>query len=165
MSVNEMFPKLLLGKLWHSTSPIRYQMIKDAGWIFPNPPIPEKERWGVSRGPDFYPYVRSIGGVSLFDFEGIDPDNYGEEYPSSSWYEFVPYRRTWGLAIWLEINRDLIFEAFIDGQTLLNKWKHEKAYKHNIMPIIEAAHIGPIPLEAINSAYKFGKDIDGFEAL
>jgi len=165
LSATEGFPNLLLDKLWHTTSSIRYKMIIDSGWILPNPPIPEKERWGVSQGPDFYPYVRSIGGVSLFDFEAFDPDNYSEKYPLSSWREFVPYRRTWGHSIWIEINRDLIAEAFIDGQMLLDKWKHEKAYKHNIMPIIEAAHNGPIALGAINSVYKFGKDIDGFETL
>jgi hypothetical protein len=159
------FPSLLLGKLWHTTPPTRYNMIMKVGQILPNPSIPEKERWGSSKGPEFYPYVRFLSGVSLFDFTDFTPEIYSKKYPASSWGEFVPYRRTWGQAVWIEINRASVIESFISGEALLKKWKKEEAYCHNIMPIIEAAHIGPIGVDAINCIYKCGRDIEGFESL
>jgi hypothetical protein len=159
------FPKLLLGKLWHTTSLTRYNMIMKIGQILPNPTIPEKERWGSSRGREFYPYARFLGGISLFDFADFKTDIYCKKYPLSSWTEFVPYRRTWGKSVWIEINRKAVKENFVSGKALLLKWKREKAYHHNIMPIIEAAHIGPIGIEAINCVYKCGADIEGFQPL
>ena len=160
-----MFPRLLLGKLWHTTSPSRYKMILQAGMISPTPQIPEKDRWGTAQVPDYYPYVRSIGGVSLFDFKGFDQKRYSKKYPLSNWREFVPYRRKWGQAIWIEINRDAIINHYINGEDLLKKWKHEKAFQHNIMPIIESACIGSIPLECFNFVYKCGNNNDEFEIV
>lgn len=165
MDKEDNFPSLLLGKLWHTTSLTRYDMIMKIGQILPNPNIPEKERWGSSKGPEFYPYVRFLGGVSLFDFADFTSEIYCKKYPLSSWIEFVPYRRTWGKAVWIEINRAAIIESFISGKALLKKWKQEKAFHHKIMPIIEAAHIGPISLEAINCVYKCGDDTEGFVPL
>ena len=159
------FPKLLLGKLWHTTSLTRYNMIITIGQILPNPSIPEKERWGSSRGPEFYPYVRFLGGISLFDFTNFQADTYSKKYPLSCWYEFVPYRREWGKSVWIEINREAVKESFISGEALLKKWKHEKAYHHNIMPIIEAAHIGPINVEAISCVYESGFNVEGFQSV
>ncbi len=160
-----MFPKLLLDKLWHTTSPSRYQMILDSGMISPDSPILEKDRWGTARGPDFYPFVRSIGGISLFDFKNFNPDLYNDKYPLSNWHEFVPYRRKWGEAIWIEINRDGISENYIDGGALLKKWKAEEAFQHNIMPIIESASVGPIPVDCFNCVYKCGKNNEEFEIV
>jgi len=81
----EYFPNLLRGRLWHTTSFDRYQKIVESGFILPSPPVPDDERWGTIQGPDYYPYVRLLGGVSLFDFNGFDPDSYGEKYPLSTW--------------------------------------------------------------------------------
>ena len=165
MKEKEDFPSLLYGRLWHTTSPARYQMIIEAGHILPDPQISDQERWGACRGPEFYPYVRSLCGVSLFDFENFNPEHYGKKYPLSTWREFVPYRRTWGHAIWIEINRQVIFEDFISAKNLLARWKQEEAYKHNIMPMIEAAHLGPIPLAAFRCVLKCGDDTEDFEVL
>ncbi len=163
--IKEDFPHVLGGRLWHTTKPERYQMILDAGCILPNPPISDQERWKTGQGPDFYPYVRLLDGVSLFDFEGFNPEHYSKKYPLSSWREFVPYRRTWGQAVWIEIDKQFIVEGFISGEQLLAKWKQDKAYRHPIMPIIEAAHLGSIPLEAFRRVFKCGYDTPGFEKM
>ena len=46
----------------------------------------------------------------------------------------------------------------IDVAELLARWKRDEAQGHKIMPMIEAAHIGPIPLEAVPRAFRVGKD-------
>ena len=63
----------LWGGVWHTTHPERFLSILNDGAILLEPPIPNDERWGVGLGPDHYPFVRSIGGVSLFDFRDFDP--------------------------------------------------------------------------------------------
>lgn len=159
------FPSQLISRLWHTTSLTRYQMIREVGNIMPEPPISDQERWGACSGPECYPYVRSLGGVSLFDSESFNPEHYDKKYPLSTWQEFVPYRSTWGQAIWIEINRESILGGFINAKELLARWKSEGAYKHNIMPMIEAAHLGPIPLAAFSCVLKCGDDADDFEVL
>lgn len=161
----ENFPNMLLGGLWHTTSSNRFQKIIESGYILPNPPVPDQERWGTNQGPDFWPYVRFLGGVSLFDFDGFDPDVYSENYPLSSWREFIPYRRKWGHSVWIEINRETIVEGFISSVMLLAKWKQDEAYRHRIMPYIEAANLRPIPLVAFSRVFKCGNDTKDFEKV
>jgi hypothetical protein len=80
--------------------------------------FPDNERWSTFEGPKFYPYVRTIGGVSLFDFEGFEPEDYGRKYPMSSWSYFVPYRRDWRTFVWIEIVRQLVARNIISSQDL-----------------------------------------------
>ena len=143
------FPAELQGHLWHTTTPLRYEGILREGGILPNPSIPDEERWKTSQGPDYYPYVRVLGGVSLFDFTDFDPAGYGEKYPLSTWREFVPYRRNHAAAIWMQIDRGKLGQAFLSGDAVLARWKQEGAYEHTIMPLIEAAHLGRLPLTAV----------------
>jgi len=139
------FPEELIGSLWHTTNQKKYSEILLSGFISPDPDIPDEERWSTSQGTEHYPFVRTLKGVSLFDFSTFKPNEYSKKHPASSWSEFVPYRNAWSSSIWIEIDRDTIVDNFISGITLLEKWKQENAYKNKIMPIIEAAHIGAIP--------------------
>ena len=36
---------------------------------------------------------------------------------------------------------------------LLRKWKEEGLHGHNILPALEAAHLGDLPISAIRSAF------------
>ncbi len=147
----------LYGRLWHTTHPDRYQRILTNGAILPEPDIPDRERWGTSLGKDYYPYVRTLGGVSLFDFDQFDPDAYHERCPSSSWATFVPYRTEWGCSVWIEIDRDRVAPPqLISAFDLLAKWK-AGGLGHKIMPEIEAAHLGPLPLTAFKRAFRVSK--------
>lgn len=80
----------LVGGVWHTASQDRFVRILECGAIFPEPDIPHEQRWGTAAGSEGHPYVRSIGGVSLFDLRGFEAETYSTEYPCSSWEYFVP---------------------------------------------------------------------------
>ncbi len=159
------FPLLLKGRLWHTTNPQRFKSILEKGFILPNPPIPDEERWKTSRGPEYYPYVRKIGGVSLFDFENFESEEYSENYPMSSWYTFVPNAKTRENSVWIEIDRIKIAENFINGKDLLLRLKSENALKNTIMPYIESAHLGPLSTDSFISAHVYIHSEKRFEPI
>lgn len=152
-----MFPEILRGGIWHTTSSERFKGILATGSILPEPPIPDRERWVTDAGSTQYPFVRSIGGVSLFDFAGFDEVVYGEKYPNSMWRTFVPCFCEWDEAIWIELDRYAIANSFIDGKLVVERWKRQGELGRSIMPIIEAAHIGPIPISAFRRIFMFKK--------
>jgi len=131
--------------LWHTTSSDRFKSILTTCAILPNPNIPDSERWKTSMGAHYYPYVRTIGGVSLFDFDSFDAESYNHQYPFSTWDEFVPWRESWGSSVWIEIDRVRLADGFISTLDLLARWKTDEARSHTIMPKIEAAYLGSIP--------------------
>ena len=157
--------KMLQGKLWHTTSECRFKGIRKAGAIQVNPNIDNNERWKTSQGLHFWPYVRKLGGVSLFDFRDFDPDAYDQKCPSSSWRSFVPICRRWKSAVWLEIDREKVRDELIPGDKLLNRWKEDKAGKHTLMPHIEVAHIGDLPISAVSNVLLCQRGTAGFQQL
>jgi hypothetical protein len=154
--------KELYGGLWHTTHPDRFKSILACGAILPEPDIPETERWKTSQGESHHSYVRFLGGVSLFDFEDFDPDKYSIKCPASSWAEFIPFRSSWNVAVWIEIKRDCVTSQLITGANLLTQWKSEKAYIHTLMPYIEAAHLGSLPKMAFKRAFLVGEEDNSF---
>ena len=155
----------LCGGLWHTTRPDRFQNILADGSIVPEPKIPNSDRWKTSQGTDHYPYVRMLGGVSLFDFDQFNAERYTEQFPMSSWYEFVPYPPSWGCSVWIEIHRGLVAHQLISGPDLVARWESDKAYGHSIMPRIEAAHLGPLPRTAFKRAFLVREGDDQFHSL
>ena len=143
----------LHGRLWHTTLPDRFQQILKTGAILPEPNIPDADRWNTSGGSDSYPYVRKIGGVSLFDFCEFDPVEYQKACPMSTWHQFVPFQESCGSAIWIEIDRQKIAQNFISASKLGVQINIEGAHRHLRMPRIEAAHIGPLPSSAFVRAF------------
>ena len=144
----------LYGGLWHTTHPERFKGILESGAISPEPNIPDSKRWCTGGGAEHYPFTRSLGGVSLFDFERFDPDGYSRRCPASCWAYFVPYHSAWRRAVWIEIDRTQV-EApfFMSGHELLAKWKADGAFGRNIMPEIEAAFLGPLSQAAFKRAF------------
>jgi hypothetical protein len=151
----------LQGGLWHTTHPSYFQRILTLGAILPEPDIPESNRWKTSRGPDYHSYVRTIGGVSLFDFDGFQPEKYNKKYPLSNWEYFVPYRKDWQSAVWIEINRAQVADRFISSTELVERWKAKAAFHHSIMPYIEAAYLGELKRSAFIRAFivEAGKEL------
>ncbi len=149
----------LQGGLWHTTSSDRYDRILRCGEILAEPDIPDSERWGGTS------FVRKLGSVSLFDFHQFDPDAYTAKYPISSWWEFVPYSRTSGRSVCIEIDRKKIDSRFISANDLVEQWESTGSYRHRIMPRLEAACIGSVPVGAFKRAFSVGKDDDRIRPL
>ena len=142
------FPEILRGSLWHTTHPDRYRRIRESGFILADPDLPNSVRWKANLGSGLYPYVRHIGGVSLFDFDGFDPIEYSRACPMSSWRKFVPCQSDWVEAIWIEIDRAAVRESYLSPRDLAERQREENAERHTLMPGIEAAVLGRIPLAA-----------------
>jgi hypothetical protein len=143
----------LQGRVWHTTNADRFQKILASGAILAEPEMPDSDRWSTSQGSRWYPYVRAIGGVSLFDFRHFDSVRYSNVYPASSWREFIPYRNEWKEAVWIEIDFVKLGDLFISGVDLLNRWNRDKV-GNRIMPEIEAAHLGRLPSTAFKRAFR-----------
>lgn len=145
--------------LWHTTSPDRFQAIRHFGAICPNPQgLPESARWHTACGPDKYPLVRSISGVSLFDFTMIESlDKYKERCPSSSIYQFIPWDRRWTESVWIEIDREAVSAGLWSVEEVKSHWERGNVSR-SFMPEIEAAHIGDLPSSAFLSAFRISPD-------
>lgn len=156
----------LCGRIWHTTTEERFGGILSSGEISPEPDIPDSDRWSTGSGRKHYPYVRFLGGVSLFDFRRFDPEEYSRKYPLSQWRAFVPCQRTRHSAVWIEIDHEQVGGHFISGPELIARWETEKAHGHRIMPHIEAAHLGPLPRRAFKRAFLVrNNDDDQFHEL
>lgn len=138
--------------VWHATHPERFVSIMAEG-LKAEPAISNGERWKTSRGPEFYPFVRKIGGVSLFDFTNFDPDIYDRSHPMSNWRAFVPHREDWAGAVWIQVDREMIGSRFISTDELVVRWDQGGHHRHTIMPRIECACVGDIPTVAFASAF------------
>jgi hypothetical protein len=161
--VDETFPPELRSGLWHTTNSDRFARIVAVGQILPEPDLPDSERWKTGGGVAHYPYVRSIGGVSLFDFTDFDPESYSKDYPLSDWHVFVPYRRSWRNSVWIQVDRDAISDHFVSGLEVLMRRRRDKAYGHDFMPLIEAASLAPIPVTTFRRVLIRGEDFPTFQ--
>src|SRR5690349_13958718 len=113
-------PSRLSSGIWHTTHPLRCASILSSG-LKSEPDIPDSERWKASRGPEFHPLVRKLGGVSLFDFTAFDAETYSQSHPLSSWSTFVPHRTDWGGAAWFEIDPNPIRDRFVSADELVTR--------------------------------------------
>ena len=151
--------------LWHTTSERRYEGILSRGPSSWSRRFAEHERWGTRCGPQGWGYVRTLGGVSLFDFAGFDVDCYEARYPSSSWREFVPFRRSWGASVWIEIDREKASEALLPGEELVARQHKERAHRHRIMPHIEACYLGDVPEKLFVRVLAIGTGDQAFRSV
>lgn len=152
------FPQLLRQGVWHTTSRERYASIVRFGAILPEPLVSDSARWGTARGPDFFPYVRHLGGVSLFEFSNFEPMAYTDAYPYSSWRNFVPITVGWTSAVWIRLEPETLGQHYISPEELVARWKTDGAYRHKLMPMIEAAHLGAIPKSAFMSVHEYDQN-------
>ena len=69
----------------------------------------------------------------------------------------MPYRSAWGEAIWIEIDVSQLIPGFISGCEILDRWKAEHV-ANRFMPLIEAAHIGELPIKAFRQVLHVSKE-------
>lgn len=151
--------------IWHITLPNRYESILADREIRPEPKnVRDVERYGTLKGVEGYPYVRSIGGVSLFDFDGFDPIARSDHSCGRAWHTFVPYPSTWDSAIWLEITRTAVAPNLVSAAELKEGWEKGNQGR-KLIPEIEIAHRGPLPIIAITCALRVLDRNGRFEQL
>lgn len=155
------FPSILRDAYWHCTSVENYSAIILCGNILPEP-VSLTRRWGEGLGPEFFPFVRTLGGVSVFDFYGFNPEKYSSDFPSSSWRTFVPGRENWERTIWIKLSRDRMPGTFLSGLDFKALQEERYAFKNKLMPRIECAHLGPIPISAFIEVLQYEKST-GFQ--
>lgn len=159
------FPDALYGHVWHTTILERYESIIRSGFVLPEPSLRDAERWGTSAGPDSYPFVRSLGGVSLFDFREFDAVAYSKNYPHAMWRSFVPRSHHSTTAIWIEVAPEDLGDKFVDGKMLLELWKRSGQFSRKIMPLIEAAYIGPLASALFKRVLRFEAETNVFSPV
>ena len=155
------FPDILNNKLWHTTSVDRFKNIIKTGFILTDPPLKDSERHTSIDGPKSNPYVRQLGGISLFDFVCFDPVSYEKEFPCSTWYSFVPCYHRFDECVWIEINKDKVKENLILADDLRDMADREKNYGLR-MPKIEVACMVDIKKEWFLDVITFDENADIF---
>lgn len=143
---------LLAGGIWHTTHPERFPSIMNEG-LKPDPDIPDSERWKTADGPEYFPFVRKLGGVSLFDLMDFDPDAYDQSHKLSSWRTFIPHRKDWEGAVWINIDCNVLGSNFVSADDLVHQWHDGGHHKNTIMPRIECASIGGVPRSMFRSCF------------
>jgi len=95
-------------------------------------------------------YVRSIGGVSLFDL--AEPD-IGIHPVAAHWSDWLRDRT--GTPYWLEVDRAAVADQFIGTRETYRRWQERLdaggMTATRLIANIEAAHIGSIPLCQVNA--------------
>ncbi len=163
MNCDQFITTRLAGGLWHTTSQRLFEAIVTDGFIRPEPRIPDSDRYG-GRAISF---VRLIGGFSVFDIpEPFDVEQYRNDFRLSSIDEFMPYRRDWKRSIWIKIDPVACGSAVVRGSATLQRWRDENGHRHRIMPHIEGAHIGDMPVSSILGVYSIGEgDRDWYQLV
>ncbi|ABI38919.1 conserved hypothetical protein [Shewanella sp. MR-4] len=158
------FPQELLGTVWHTTSIERYKMIVRDGCIKANPSLPDSERWGTKLGEEHFPFVRSLGGVSVFDFRNFDVNSYSKKFGAANWATFVPCRSDWRSAVWVEIDFSSLGGNFISGQSIREMW-YKMDSTRKFITQIEGAVIGVIPTSAFKQVLFYDTRKSSFSRL
>ena len=67
--------------------------------------------------------------------------------------------------VWIKINSERIQDKLILGKKLLKRWKDENAYTHNIMPIIECAHLWNLDVDNFIKILQYESSIKNFKII
>ena len=164
MTMKELLPTLK-GGLWHVTRAERHSKIISSGGIDPNPEgVSDAERWQTQHGERGFPFVRYVGGVSLFDFINWDIDKCAggcvRGFYYCGWDNFIPVLQCNGRrldsSVWIEINYDAVKHNLRLNKELERMQRAERERSgdnHTLLPCVEAAHIGRIPCSAMVRAF------------
>jgi hypothetical protein len=130
--------------IWHVTSKSCFKSMLADGEIKAEPRIPDDKRYNTDKGTKYYPFVRSIGGISLFDF-------CTEEFKFHHYINAVNFspkscNEELSDIVWIEMDRDAIKDRIITNNELMKQ--RIKECFHQIIPIYEIAVIETISTSA-----------------
>lgn len=92
-------------------------------------------------------FSKTLGGVSLMDF---GPTSTSASSQFKNWAGWMGDQQECRVAVWLEIDRDIVAENLLDAEAARRLW-HLQYPCTQFIPGVEACHQGPIPLGAIVS--------------
>ncbi len=130
-TLGNLWPMLRPG-LWHRTVPARFPAILAAGEIRPD----GGKQGNVYQGS----FAKSVGAVSLFDFESANEEDSLGTLKKWSAHLCEPDAR---LTVWIGLSRNRL-----PGRLILADDVGKLAPGRNWYPRIEACHVGPIPADA-----------------
>ncbi|AYO14234.1 hypothetical protein D0812_07375 [Vibrio owensii] len=135
-------PPQLRGKVWHSTSIENAKSIVGCGAILAEPELSETKRWGSATQL----FVRSIGGISLFDFR------LPNSHSSGLLSRFVPCKVDLIRTVWFEIDLSKLGSSFLSAEDTRLRWINA-GMNTQYMPKLEAASLCAIPISCIKTVY------------
>lgn len=146
--------KYLLDTVCHTTTVASFLKIYESGYIKgePNQKTLEHKIYSNCLDMNNTTYVRSIGGVSLFDFKNFSLQEYDTYFKEGSYgelYRFLPMHQRNekdGMSIWLVIGGNYT-DKYIDRLSLKNMWEKQK--NSMFMPNVEATILEDIPINWI----------------
>jgi leucyl-tRNA synthetase len=138
-------PTELKSKVWHSTSIENATSIVRQGFILAEPDIDQAKFWG-GKSERVYPFVRSIGGISLFDFR------LPSSHVSKILYNFIPCKSGCTQTVWFGIDVSRLGDLFLSADETRIRWM-ESGMNRQYMPKLESTSLCPIPISCINSIY------------
>lgn len=143
--MSKTIPNQLKGKVWHSTSVVNAKKIVTHGEILANPDIEAESRWGGTCESK-YPFVRTLGGISLFDFRL--PKTHSNELLT----RWVPCHTKIPATVWFEIDISKLKGFFLSAEETRIKWR-DAGMDRQFMPHLEASCLCPISVQDIKSIY------------
>ncbi len=143
--MSKTIPKQLKGKVWHSTSILNAKEIVAHGEILANPDIEAERRWGGTCESK-YPFVRTLGGISLFDFR------LPKAHSNDLLVRWVPCHVNLTATVWFEIDTSKLQGFFLSAEETRIRWQ-EAGMDRQFMPHLEASCLCSIGVQDIKSTY------------
>ena len=153
----------LLNSVCHTTTISSFIKIYESKYIYvyPDPKILEHEKYGNVNCPNNNTYVRSLSGISLFDFKDFSLEEYDKFFKPSygDLYRFLPIHKRNEkdkISIWLIIDVTLT-DKYINREKLYSQGSSESK-NSQFIPKAEATILGDIPIDWIKEVIIFKKE-------
>lgn len=165
----QLFPDILLNKVWHVTSIDHLKNIYKEGSLYANPSsdLLLQKKWGNVAARSGKTYVQSLDGISVFDLINFNYLDYLRKIdpPRNAVKNIVNSRLVQGSCVWIEIDIEDI--NFINRDTLYHKWLEDIKSELNLqfLPGLEATIIGDVSFHKIKNIYLYVEISDSYKKL
>jgi len=168
-------PKELLNEVCHTTTLNSFLNIYETGFILINPDstMLEYKKYGNVNCPNNDTYVRSLGGISVFDFKNFSIKAY-DRYVNNTWevlsadlYRFLPNHirnESDGLSVWIVIDTTKS-NTYRDRNVLYEEWQSAAKNGLQFIPKVEATFFENIPVQWVKKVCIYDISKKTFQAL